>query len=54
MDHQIINSQLVNDRDLRDDILVQLLDIFGNIVPHDVIVKIGQEYQWKCKCTEVF
>lgn len=50
MDQQMTHSQLINDHDMSDDILAQLMDIFGNSVPQDVIVKTGQEHQWKCKC----
>ena len=45
-EREMLDSQSICD----DKILAQLTDLFGDLVPTEIILKTGQETKWKCKC----
>lgn len=46
----MLESKLICD----DEIFARLTDLFGDSVPTEIILKTGQETNWKCEYRNVF
>lgn len=39
---------------VQDDVFAYLMDMFGDVLPTDVILNVGSTSRWKCKCNSYY